>query len=192
MLWKGYLLCLNHYSAATSLCSKGVSLQTTYSLWKAWTSLLVRRFPCQWGVYSCHVLCRRFIFPLGVSAWFCMVLQGFMRSPCEPLHLAFHRNLTLKTSFQLVLAPANCMGEFHSLLFNIQHPERWRSCTSASFMALWKRPACWYEQLSLRFPMEWLLLSDSWSWPGGYSSWRGRGFGNEGIHSVFFNNFLSS
>ena len=57
---------------------------------------------------------------------------------------------------------------------------------SAPSMALWERPACWYEQLSLRLSMEWLLLSDSWSWPGGYSSWQGRGFGNEGIHSILF------
>ena len=58
-------------------------------------------------------------------------------------------------------------------------------------MTLWERPVCWYEQLSLRFSMEWLLLSDLWSWPGSYSSWRRRGFRNEGIHSVLFNNFLS-
>ena len=38
--------------------------------------------------------------------------------------------------------------------------------------------------------MRWLLRSDSWSWPGSYSSWWSHGFGNEGIHSIFFNNSL--
>ena len=44
---------------------------------------------------------------------------------------------------------------------------------------------------SLKIRRSELHLKGEFRKPGGYSSWRGRGLGNEGIHSILFNNFFS-